>query len=609
MSLFREIWSVLTPRQRRWAVWAQLLSIVMAFSTVVGIASISPFFSVLSDPDLIHRTKLFDWLYTSFAFSSRRSFEIGLGLAFMLIVLFANMINAVGSFVMTRLSWRISTELKSTLFREYLCRPYLFHATTHSAVLFNNIIFKTSHVTNSILQNGFNFVTNAITALFIILSVVVFKPTLGAAIVLALACGYIAIYLLMRNRLLRAGQVQAHFSAEQTKVVNESLGAIKEILVLRIQNFFRDRFEQSSHAFARAATHTQIVGQSPKQIMESVAVIGLVVVALTAGGREDGVGPWLGQLTFLGFAAYRLLPALQQAFTAVVGIRANQAGFLTIAPDLRIGHEKVRVDNPTDRRWRERPRQEIRLDDVSFRYQPDRPAAALGLSLRIPARAAVGFIGANGSGKTTLVDLIAGLLPPAGGRIEVDGIIIDDANRASWQSRIAYVPQAIFLMDTTIAQNVALGVSDEAIDRGRLLAAAKLAQLDEFVATLPNGYDHLLGERGMRLSGGQRQRIGIARALYTDASVLILDEATNALDGLTEQELVATLLRLRGSYTIILIAHRLSTVRACDLIFELHNGAIVGRGTYNELLKDSGTFRRLVSLDANENEPAHTPRM
>lgn len=595
MNLLAAVWGVLTPRQRRWTIWAQLLSILMAFSTVVGIASISPFFSVLGDPDLINRTRVLHWLYTTFEFSSRRSFEIGLGCAFMALVLGANLINALGSFVMIRLSWRISTELKSTLFREYLCRPYLFHAKTHSAVLFNNIIFKTSHVTNSILQNGFNFVTNAITAIFIILSVVILKSTLGASIVLALACGYIAIYLLLRNRLLHAGQVQSRFSAEQTKTVNESLGAIKEILVLRSQEFFRDKFEHSSHAFARAATHSQIISQSPKQIMECAAVVGLVAVTLSAGG-DGGVGPMLGQLTFLGFAAYRLLPALQQAFSAVVGIRANQAGFATIAPDLLAARRRPRAANRADESWRERPRQEIRLEDVSFGYQADRAAAAIGLSLRIPARAAVGFVGANGSGKTTLIDIVAGLLIPDSGRLQVDGIAIDDTNRESWQSRIAYVPQSVFLMDASIAQNIALGVAEEAIDRNRLLAAAKHAQLDEFVGTLPDGYDHLLGERGMRLSGGQRQRIGIARALYTDASVLILDEATNALDGLTEQELMATLFALRGRYTVILIAHRLSSVRACDLIFELENGRLVGQGTYGQLLEDSASFRRLVSL-------------
>jgi ABC-type bacteriocin/lantibiotic exporter with double-glycine peptidase domain len=205
-------------------------------------------------------------------------------------------------------------------------------------------------------------------------------------------------------------------------------------------------------------------------------------------------------------------------------------------------------------------------------------------------------VGANGSGKTTLVDLVAGLLVPVTGKIEVDGITLDDANRAAWQSRIAYVPQNISLLDTTIARNIALGIPTAAIDQERLLAASQLAQLDEFVRTLPRGYHHPVGERGMSLSGGQRQRIGIARALYTDASVLIMDEATNAMDGLTEQELMATILRLRGRYTIILIAHRLSAVRACDVIFELDGGKVTASGTFAELLGKSETFRRLVNV-------------
>jgi HlyD family secretion protein len=330
--------------------------------------------------------------------------------------------------------------------------------------------------------------------------------------------------------------------------------------------------------------------------MECAAVAGLVVVALLIGKREEGIGPALGQLTFLGFAAYRLLPTLQQSFAAIVKIRASRPGFAAIAPDLRLARARNHAVATADSSWKACPQREIRLKEVSFRYAPDRPPAASRVSLRIPARTAVGLVGANGSGKTTVVDLIAGLLVPETGQIEVDGIAIHDANRASWQSRIAYVPQNIFLLDTTIEQNVALGVPKAAIDHERLRAAAQLAQLDEIVATLPRGYDQMIGERGVQLSGGQRQRIGIARALYTDASVLILDEATNALDGLSEQELVATLFRLRGRYTVIVIAHRLSTVRACDVIYELDSGTIAGSGTYAELIRDSETFRRLAEV-------------
>jgi ABC-type bacteriocin/lantibiotic exporter with double-glycine peptidase domain len=249
-----------------------------------------------------------------------------------------------------------------------------------------------------------------------------------------------------------------------------------------------------------------------------------------------------------------------------------------------------------DRPWQVRPQREIRLEKVSFRYAPDQPWALEGVSLRIPAGAAVGIVGVNGSGKTTLVDVIVGLLVPSEGRVEVDGSALDETNRTAWQSRIAYVPQNIFLLDSSIAQNIALGIPAADIDRHRLLEAVRLAQLDELVKSLPEGYDHRVGERGIQLSGGQRQRIGIARALYREATVLVFDEATNALDGLTEQELMATLDSLRGRYTTILIAHRMTTVHSCDIIFELENGKITGSGTYDGLLKSSAVFRRMTGV-------------
>ena len=594
MNLVFDIWSVLTYRQRRWVLGAQILSIAMAFSTVAGIASISPFFSVLGDPSLIDRIGLLHWLY-HLGFASVRSFTVFLGLAFMGLVLLANLINVVGQFVMTRLALRIGTDLQSILFAEYLHRPYPFHARTHGAVLFNNVIHECARTANHILQNAFSLITNVVTALFILGSVMLLNPAVAVVMVVALAGGYFLIYLAVRNRLLRAGEIESRFVVEQTKIVGESLGAIKEILVLRIQNFFRAGFERATRSVARATARTQLIGQCPKYVMECIAVVGLVAAALLAS-NEDGIGPKLGQLTFLGFAAYRLLPTLQQAFIAIVKIRASRTGFASIAPDLRLARASKYPVAAPDSSWAECPRSEIRLEEVSFRYEPDRLPAINGVSLRIPAGAAVGIVGANGSGKTTLVDLIAGLLVPGTGRVEVDGIALDEANRASWQSRIAYVPQSIFLLDSSIAQNVALSIPDREVDRERLLAAARLAQLDEVVATLPGGYDHIVGERGVRLSGGQRQKIGIARALYTDASVLILDEATNALDGLTEQEVMATIGRLRGRYTIILIAHRLSTVKVCDVIFEFDRGKLVESGTYEGLLRSSDTFRRSVNV-------------
>jgi HlyD family secretion protein len=601
MSLVSDIWSILTLSQRRQVLAAQLVSVVMAFSTVTGIAAIAPFFAVLGQPQLIDHNALLHGLFAHGGFSSKRAFVVALGIAFIAVVLIANLINVLGSLAMNRLALRIGNELQSSLFGEYLFRPYAFHTDTSSTTLFNNIMYETARVTNGVLQSAFILVTNSITASFIILSILLLNPALAIAMIAGLAGGYALIYFTVRNRLLRCGQAQSHFAVEQARIVNESFGAIKEITILQVQSFFRVSFERASRAFSLAAAHSQIVAQSPKHIMESVAVAGLVGLALVLGDREAGIGPWLGQLTFLTFAAYRLLPTLQQVFAAIVRIRAERAGLALIAPDLRLARAATYARVPTDSSrpqawWNERPCEEIRLKSVSFRYALDRPWALSGASLRIPARVAVGIVGANGSGKTTLVDLIAGLLEPAEGQVEVDGCVLNDTNRVAWQARIAYVPQSIFLLDASIAQNIALGISPADIDRQRLREAARLAQLDDLIRRLPGGYEQKIGERGVELSGGQRQRIGIARALYKEASVLMMDEATNALDGLTEQELVATLGRLRGRYTSILIAHRMSTVRSCDVIIELENGRITGSGTYDELLKNSAAFRRMAGV-------------
>jgi ABC-type multidrug transport system fused ATPase/permease subunit len=596
--LVRDIWSVLTPRQRRWMLAAQLLSILMAFSTVGGIAAIAPFFAVFGQPELIDHNALLHWAYVHGGFSGQRGFVVALGAAFIAVLLIANLVNVLGALAMGRLALRIGTELQSTLFAEYLSRPYSFHVRANGTTLSNNILYETARLTNGVLRNVFMLVTNLITASFIILSILLLSPMIALAMSVGLAGGYALIYFVLRQRLLQLGQTQSRSAIEQAQILHESFGAIKEIIVLQTQKFFQGRFERASKAFSLAGALSQVVSENPRYFMECVAAVGLVALALVLSGQEAGVGPWLGQLTFLAFAAYRLLPILQLIFAASVNIRAGRPGFELIAPDLRRArsHPTAPAILQMDDTWQVRPQEGIRLEDVSFRYAPDQPWALRGVNLRVPARAAIGIVGVNGSGKTTLVDVIVGLLVPSEGRVEVDGHVLNEANRAAWQSRIAYVPQNMFLLDASIAQNIAFGIPDADISRSRLLEAARLAQLDELIETLPAGYDHRVGERGIQLSGGQRQRIGIARALYREAAVLVFDEATSALDGLTEQELMATLGQLRGRYTTILIAHRMTAVRSCDIIFELENGTVIGSGTYDGLLQSSAVFRRMTGV-------------
>ena len=585
MRTLARIWRLLDRAQRRQLIALQLLSVVVALSAVGGIAGVVPFFAVLADSRSIERNVILHTLYQDLHFTSQGSFVVALGSAFAVLILLANAVSLFGTLAIERFALRVGDTLFVRLFQEYLRRDYRFHLGSNAPVLASNVLNETGRVSICILQQGLVLVTNLVTIAFIMASLLLVSPLVAVGATIGLGAVYGAVYWTTRGLLLRNGRNQSLYRAERAQIVSESFGAIREIIILNAREFFVQRFVGRCRAYSEVEFTTYAISSSPRYVLECAIVCCLVAVALYLRGGSDGMGPWLGELSFIGLAAYRLMPALQQTFTAIVSIRANHGAFESIAAELEQGG--VCVENAPavelDRPWRDRPHREIRAHEVSFRYTAERAPAISSLSLRIPAGTAVGFVGANGSGKTTLVDMLAGLLIPTSGHVEVDGIELEHANRGAWQSAIAYVPQHVFLLDATLAENIALGMPRERIDHDRLALAVKLARLGECVASLPHGYDERLGDRGNRLSGGQRQRLGIARALYRDASVLILDEATSALDNAAEEEIVDTLDALRPSRTLLMIAHRLSALRHCDVIHELKNGRIVRSGTYADL--------------------------
>jgi len=570
-------------------------TVPMGVATLVGIAAAVPFFAMLGDPQLIHHSASLARLYRWFAFSDEHGFMVALGIGFLALTLLANAINLLGALAMNRFAHAIGSHFSAQLFDEYLHRDYLFHCRSNSATLLANVTWEVTRATTGILLSAALLGTSVVTGVMIVASVCVVDPQIAGSAALVLAGCYVSIYMLARRRLLANGVLESSHIAQRTRIVNESLGAIKEITLLGQQELFSARFAHSSRTLARVAANTQAIAQSPRNILEVIAIGGLVGISLLLIDRGAGSGPRLAQLAFLGFAAYRLLPALQQIYHSTVKIRADRVAFVRLAEDLREARRpRERPSGESaDSPWRGRPRTDIRLQGVSFRYAADRPPAIREATLCIRAGAFVGIAGASGSGKTTLADLILGLLVPASGNIEVDGVALEGAHRRHWQANVAYVPQEIVLLDASFAENIALGVPVEQIDPQRVRQAARLAQLDRYVEALPQGYAATVGERGVRLSGGQRQRIGIARALYREASVLVMDEATNALDRLTESEIIATLQAFRGERTVILITHRLDTLRQCDQIFELDNGTLIDSGTYGELRLRSAQFRGL----------------
>ncbi|HSZ07378.1 MAG TPA: ABC transporter ATP-binding protein [Steroidobacteraceae bacterium] len=598
MSLFADIWKLLDRSQRRRLVLLQAVGFTMAATTLAGIAAVVPFFAALGDSAAIERNLALAWIYRYFGFSDHRYFLVALGIVFLSLVVLSNAINLAGSLAMYRFAHRIGNHFCVALFDEYIHRDHQFHIASNSARLFNNIVWEVSRGVTGILQAAFVLSTNAATCVLIMISIVLLNPLLALIAVTALASSYGLFYRYTRRRLLRNGSFESLRTEDRTKTVSETLGGIREIIAMRGQRFFRDKFERTCWSISRGALNTHAISQSPRYILECIIVAGLVGIALLLVNRPDH-GFWLAQLSFLAFSAYRLLPALQQMFQAFVKIQADRAAFDRIADDLRCAC-RFKPDlsrepfNPAANPWWGLPRQNIQLTQVNFRYSTERPPAVRNASLTIAAGMTVGLVGASGSGKTTLAELILGLLRPSSGTISIDGIPLADRNRAEWHTSVGYVPQHNFLFDASVAENIALATAFDQIDFERLREAIALAQLDSFVNNLPNGYREILGERGVRLSGGQRQRIGIARALYRRTSVLILDEATNALDSTTEREIMSTLEKLRGAHTIIVIAHRMSTVRPCDLIYELESGCIIGSGTFDELMQSSPRFRSLL---------------
>ena len=567
MNVVSRIWRLLAPLQRRQLVRLQFVAVAMASSTVGGLAAIVPFFAVLTSPGVIDRNRGLHALYVHLGFSSEAAFTVALGIAFAGFVLLANAINLVGTLSINRFAFLVGDSFFVRLFDEYLRRDCAFHARNNSSLLASKVLHETGRVATGILQQGLILVANLVTIVFVLISIVVVNPLVAGTAMLALGASYVLIYGVARGRILSNGRNESRHFAARTQVVNETLGAIKEVTVADARGSFVKRFAEQCRAMAEVELSTLAISVSPRSILECVCVACLVAVALYLHAGSA----WVAQLSFVALAAYRLLPALQLTFIAVVRIRANLSALDSIEADLLVARSGQAGAGQS---WRGRPTRQIELRDVTFSYAEGRSPALANLSLIIEAGSCVGIIGANGSGKTTLVDVLAGLIVPQSGRVHIDGVALDDSTHHAWQATIAYVPQHVFLFDATFAENVALGVPRAQIDTERMESAIRMARLNDCVASFPNGIDEVLGERGCRLSGGQRQRLGIARALYRDASVLILDEATSSLDGAAEEQIVDMLEKLRPRCTIVMIAHRMSALRHCDVIHEIKEGRI-----------------------------------
>lgn len=595
-NMIQQLFSLLTKSQVRQFYILQLLVVAMAFTELVGIASIAPFMALVGDISLLERDGLFSELYQFSGVTNPIDFLFYTGLAVLVTLTISTIISIYTVWKLSLYAANVGTEIADRLYSHYIQQDWLFHASGSSAHLTKQVSTEALRVTDQIIQPLLQMNAKAVLAIFISIGIFIYDPLVAISGLTIFTCVYILLYRLVHKRLQVNGNNMSLAFTERFRLMNEGFGGIRDVLLLDRRYNFVKRFQDSGTAFAYARGTNASISQVPRYIMELVAFGAMVSLVLLLIKLHDGnLGAVLPVLAVYALAAFKLLPALQQIYSSIAQIKGNAAAFESIKDDLLLSldNEPTVLDENINEALHFR--KDIKLQNVDFTY-PKKPNLAIdSLDMVIPINSVVGLVGASGSGKSTTIDLLLGLITPDTGALYVDNICITPTNKRAWQNRIGFVPQSIFLSEGTIAENVAFGLAKEDINLNQVSKALQLANLTELMEELPKGLDTKVGERGVQLSGGQRQRIGIARALYNEADVLVFDEATSALDGITEKVIMESIHDFSGRKTIIMIAHRLKTVKNCDVIYMMDKGKITDKGTYQELFKNNEKFKEMAN--------------
>lgn len=579
------------------------IALLAALSSIAMVGSIMPFLSVLANPEQIRVVPQLAWAYEALGFASDGDFLFALGLGALAVIVLSLALQVIRVYALSRFASMQVHSLSCRLMAAYLGQPYEYFLDHHSGEMGTRVLSEAQEVVSRFLAPATELVA-ALLSIAALVGFLVWVDPLVTLVAFAVLGGvYWAVYALSRPSLQRFGQQRAAANSERFRLATEALGGVKDIKLLGHEASYLARFRGPSHRMAEALVQVQLMAQLPYYLIQAVALGGMIMLCLLLVSQAEGtggnvVGEILPLLGVFGMAGQRLMPELSRFYIALATLLSGRAAVDVVYADL--------VNAPAVP-WPERPaqplglRRQLRLNEVAYRYPKADIAGVSEITLTIRAGEKVGIVGGTGAGKSTMANLILGLLRPQSGRILADETEITDENLRAWQRSVGYVPQEIFLTDASVAENIALGLAPDEIDNDRLTRAARIAQIDDFIRQeLLNGYETFVGERGVRLSGGQRQRIGIARALYHDADLIVFDEATSALDNATEAEVMTAVDQLPGDKTVVMIAHRLSTVRRCDRIIVMDRGRIVGCDGWDALMATNPAFQRIARQEAAE---------
>ena len=559
-----------------------ILMIMASVTEVVSIGAVIPFLGVLANPENVFQHKYLQQLITFMGITEPSQLMLLFTLAFAVAAVIAGFMRIVLLWGQIRLGNVIGADISYQIYKRTLYQPYSIHVARNSSEIIAGISIKTDQVVYQIILPVLYMIAASYMLSMILIVFIAIQPVMALSAIIGFSTIYGFFILLTRQRLLRHSRIISKKTNLIFNFVQEGLGGIRDVLIDGTQSTFLKSYRSADLPRRRASANNKIIGQIPRYGVESVGMVLIVGIAYYMGNTEKTLLGTLPLLGVLALGAQRMLPMLQQIYRAWSDIRGARALLQDIL---------VLLEQPLPEYEEETTlthfRRSIKLKKISFRYREDTPWILTDINLKILKGTKIGFVGTTGSGKSTLLDIIMALLFTTKGSMEVDGVIITDRNHRGWQSFIAHIPQTIFLSDASIAENIAFGFPIDKIDFAMVKKSAKQAQIHNTIKTWEKQYDTIVGERGIRLSGGQRQRIGIARALYKQADVLILDEATSALDNATEKAVLDAINETHEEITILMVAHRLSTLQACDWIIELDNGKIKRQGTPDVIIGTS----------------------
>ncbi len=550
----------------------------MGFFEVVSAASILPFIYVVSNPEIITTNDYLQSVYSFLNFSSVDNFIIFIGSAVFILVVVGYTFRGIVNYLISKFVYTVIYSISKRLLQKYLSHPYSWFLNRHSAAMEKTLLIETHKFGVVVLLPATYIISNTTVSVFFILLLIVINPAIAICAVILIGSTYILIYKFFSKKREAAGNERNIAQGDTFKLVKETLSAIKEIKIFGLEENQISHFDEPAKKLSEKQANIQIISELPQFIFQAIAFGGIVaLLILLKIIQHQEITTILPLLALYAFSGFRLIPSFQRIYSSLTVLNSADSVIKEIHTDLMLNTQPLTTSTTaTTEAFSETiyMQQQLELKQVSFTYPLSTTPVVESVDFTIKANTKIGFMGSTGSGKTTVLDIILGLLEPTSGAVFIDGKKLTKENVKAWQNSIGYVPQHVFLMDDTIASNIAFGVPFKNIDYEKVKRVAQLTQLDNFISTLAKGYESTIGERGVRLSGGQRQRLGIARALYRNPSILILDEATNALDKETEELILDAIHGLPYTHTIIMVSHHMDALKNCDELLIFENGKI-----------------------------------